>query len=317
MAIAVTALVFILALIVCSRRRVSARVGAITLVLGTVAVGASAGSLGVIPAGGVATAAPGGPTAQTGAAGPLYRRLCLRCHGADGKGERGAGVPDFSQPAWHKRRGDARLAAAILEGKGSAMPAFAGRLSKAQARALVAHLRAFAPALSGSSGNSGNFVAAANGADFDAQLRQLQREFEELRQQFRELTTGESGAEKPSTGAATRDDTRPVSLSPRPSGRLFRQLCQRCHGASGEGIRDKGDGDLPDFRRREWHRQHSDAELLASILKGTDGSMPAFGHRISEAEARGLVTHVRGFAVAGPQERRPAEDSPESAAAGR
>jgi hypothetical protein len=34
--------------------------------------------------------------------------------------------------------------------------------------------------------------------------------------------------------------------------------------------------------------------------------MPAFGSKISEAEARGLVSHVRGFAKAGPGQARPA-----------
>jgi mono/diheme cytochrome c family protein len=107
-----------------------------------------------------------------------------------------------------------------------------------------------------------------------------------------------------------------VTSAPRPSGHLFRQLCQRCHGAGGEGVRKDDDGEVPDFRRKEWHRHRSDAEMLASILQGTGGAMPAFGGRVSETEARGLVAHVRAFSVTGPGERRPAANSAERASSG-
>jgi mono/diheme cytochrome c family protein len=138
--------VLILALIVVYyRRRISARFFGSGLILGAVAVLAASGGLGVLPAGGAAVIEPGGKAAPAQAAGTLYRRFCARCHGADGKGVRGEGVPDFTRADWHRRRGDAQLAAVILEGKGTAMPAFGGRLSKAQAKALVGHLRSFAP----------------------------------------------------------------------------------------------------------------------------------------------------------------------------
>jgi hypothetical protein len=122
------------------------------------------------------------------AAGTLYRRFCMRCHGADGKGMRGEGVPDFTQAAWHRRRSDAQFAAVILEGKSVAMPAFGGRLSKTQARALAAHLRSFAPLRDGNSGMSTD--------EIDTRFRQLQRELEELRRLFQELTAAESALKK-------------------------------------------------------------------------------------------------------------------------
>jgi mono/diheme cytochrome c family protein len=301
-----TVLVLILALIFCCLPRHSARRGGNVVVLGTVTLLVSAGSLGLIPTGGAATAVPGGLAARTGAAGPLYRRFCVRCHGADGRGERGDRVPDFTQPAWQRKRSDAQLAAAILEGKGSAMPAFGGRLSKAQARALAAHVRAFAARASGKSRTA---------TDFDAQFRRLQKEYDDLRKQLDELTAAAGGSEKSARAV----------LGPRghvrPAGPLFRQLCQRCHGASGEGVREKGDEEVPDFRLKEWHQQRSDAQLLASILKGTYGAMPAFHRKIDEAEARGLVAFVRGFVAVRPNAVRPAATAsdrfpPESVAAG-
>ena len=58
----------------------------------------------------------------------------------------------------------------------------------------------------------------------------------------------------------------------------------------------KGGEDVPNFRLPRWHHKRTDAQLLSSILKGTEGSMPAFRRQISEMEARGLVAYVRGFA---------------------
>jgi mono/diheme cytochrome c family protein len=77
----------------------------------------------------------------------LFRRYCLSCHGADGKGDASGavkGVPDFTRPTWQRKRSDAQLVVSIRDGKGSEMPPFSDRFNEAQVKSLVAHVRGFA-----------------------------------------------------------------------------------------------------------------------------------------------------------------------------
>jgi mono/diheme cytochrome c family protein/uncharacterized membrane protein len=86
--------------------------------------------------------------AEAQPAGALFRQRCVKCHGADGSGNRAryrqSDIPDFTDPAWQARRSDAQLLASILEGKRRKMPPWRGKLSPEQARGLVAEVRAFA-----------------------------------------------------------------------------------------------------------------------------------------------------------------------------
>jgi mono/diheme cytochrome c family protein len=82
---------------------------------------------------------------------------------------------------------------------------------------------------------------------------------------------------------------------------LYRQLCQRCHAASGQGDPSAGFSGIPNFTDRAWQATRSDPQLLQSILDGKGEGMPTFRDRVSAAQAQGLVNHIRGF---GP--RRPA-----------
>ncbi len=120
----------------------------------------------------------------------LFRRYCAKCHGADGKGspmrDTLPRIPDFSSPGWHLTRSDARLVASVLEGKGTEMPAFRGKLASGQARALVAVIRGFSPSTSS--------PAQAATSDFEDRFRALSSEFERLRQQSRELSAGSPAA---------------------------------------------------------------------------------------------------------------------------
>jgi mono/diheme cytochrome c family protein len=143
---------------------------------------------------GLAPHAPGAESAPAGEgasnAGELYRSHCAGCHGRDGQGnglrKRGTDVPDFTSREWRRSRTDAQLTASILDGKGSAMPSFDDRLSRQEAKALVAHVRAFAP------GAAPAAAAAPRAADppddFDARFRQLEVELEDLQRQFREAS---------------------------------------------------------------------------------------------------------------------------------
>jgi mono/diheme cytochrome c family protein len=113
----------------------------------------------------------------------LFQRSCAKCHGADGRGNdlrvQFPRIPNFTSSNWQKGRIDAQLTASILEGKGTAMPAFGGKLGEAQVRELVTYLRSFAPAESRSiSGTS----------DFYRRYLELRKEMDDLERQYRALS---------------------------------------------------------------------------------------------------------------------------------
>jgi mono/diheme cytochrome c family protein/uncharacterized membrane protein len=99
------------------------------------------------------------------AVGDLFRRRCVKCHGADGTGSRGRErfdeIPDFTKTTWQARRSDAQLLASVLDGKGEDMPPSRGKISPEQARRLVAHVRSFAstPAKPGEEEQEGTALA--------------------------------------------------------------------------------------------------------------------------------------------------------------
>jgi mono/diheme cytochrome c family protein len=206
-------------------------------------------------------------------------------------------LPDFTQAIWQRQRNDAQLAVTIRDGKGTGMPAFGDRLSKAQIKTLVAQLRSFAPEHNRmpASGSPPSSVET----DFDTRFQQLLNELEELKMQMRQLTAAEgSRAKPPARRAARQDDDDPEEPAPT-AAEHFAELCQRCHGADGKGRQGKNDN-LPDFTRRAWQARRTDAQLLASILNGTKGGMPPFRQRLSEAQAKELVAHIRRFCPARP-----------------
>jgi len=127
----------------------------------------------------------------------LFRRFCAMCHGPDGRGtamrENLPMLPDFTRTAWQEGRSDRQLAVSIFDGRGAKMPSFAGRVSREQARDLVAFIRTFAP-------SRARPVSTATD-DFETRLRQLNLEFEDLGRQIRALST--STPPTPSSTAAS------------------------------------------------------------------------------------------------------------------
>ncbi len=65
---------------------------------------------------------------------------CSMCHGTDGK--KMAGTKEFASPDVQKMS-DAELTAAINDGKPPKMPAYKGKLTGDQVKALVAYIRSF------------------------------------------------------------------------------------------------------------------------------------------------------------------------------
>jgi quinol-cytochrome oxidoreductase complex cytochrome b subunit/mono/diheme cytochrome c family protein len=130
------------------------------------------------------TAASAETAARTRAAAGLFRQYCLVCHGADGRGSEMKtsmpSIPDFASRGWQEGRTNPQLVVSILEGKGTLMPAFRGRVSDEQTQDLVAYLRAFGPARASPS------VAPAS--DFEKRYQELQEEWNELQRQLQELS---------------------------------------------------------------------------------------------------------------------------------
>jgi mono/diheme cytochrome c family protein len=119
---------------------------------------------------------------------PGLSSRCTRCHGSDGTGsparDQLGEMPNFTSHKWQTSRSDTQLFVSILDGKGSHMPSFRGKLSDKEAREMVSQIRALDPEKAESRSES-----AAD--DFETRFRELQKELEELKKQLRELTRGQ------------------------------------------------------------------------------------------------------------------------------
>jgi mono/diheme cytochrome c family protein len=118
-----------------------------------------------------------------------YREFCLSCHGIDGKGTEMrpnmSAVPDFTVGGWQDSKNRTELALRILDGKGTLMPAFRERVGDDDAQNLVAYIRAFGPRQTRQVEST---APAPPASDFENQFRQLQRQWDELEKQLRELS---------------------------------------------------------------------------------------------------------------------------------
>lgn len=98
---------------------------------------------------GLAAAAGAVQAQQPVDAAQLYARNCASCHGTAGAPNpamaRSLGaIPDFTDPHALASVADSVLVGVITAGKGRNMPAYRGRLTAEQIRALVAHVKALA-----------------------------------------------------------------------------------------------------------------------------------------------------------------------------
>jgi mono/diheme cytochrome c family protein len=123
-------------------------------------------------------------SSESAAAGvALFNKMrCARCHDAQGKGTAARDdmpeIPDFTSAHWQKKRPVAQLVAAILDGRGTKMPAFAGRVTREEAHELALYVRTMGPVKADVDGPA---------VDFQKRFDELQKEFQRLREQFEEL----------------------------------------------------------------------------------------------------------------------------------
>lgn len=91
-----------------------------------------------------ATLALGAPgfAAASNDAGQLFKSKCSMCHGMDGKGYPAIHTPNFTNAAWQAHHTDQQIVHAITNGvKGTAMPAFGGKLTADQIQGLMHYVR--------------------------------------------------------------------------------------------------------------------------------------------------------------------------------
>jgi mono/diheme cytochrome c family protein len=113
-----------------------------------------------------------------------FRQYCLNCHGVDGRGTEMKTamptIPDFKLNTWQDSHTNPQLVASILDGKGTLMPAFRGRMDETQTKDIVAYIRAFNP--------SATPPTPAPTSGFEGRFQQLQQEWETLQKQLKEIT---------------------------------------------------------------------------------------------------------------------------------
>jgi mono/diheme cytochrome c family protein len=113
----------------------------------------------------------------------IFSQFCLVCHGPDGTGrivrQAMPPIPDFTNPHWQLEKKDGELLLSILEGKGTLMPPNNMRVSRDQARDLVAFIRAFGPARPAEE--------SIGDTEFDRSVRRLQAQFQQLESELKKL----------------------------------------------------------------------------------------------------------------------------------
>jgi mono/diheme cytochrome c family protein len=215
----------------------------------------------------------------------IYRAFCLACHNVDGKSAivrpNWPDVPDFALASWPSKS-NAELSKAILNG-GKVMPSMKDKLTPETADAMVKFLREY----------------------FNHDKKVIPPESQELPkipEKDKEPVPEKDKDKKPKP-----KETMPTEPSPEMQKRLwaagiiFRDYCIACHGPDGTGVPAMRVTltTLPDFTKRSFHEQHSDPQLLVSILDGKGTAMPSNRGRITEAQAWDLVAFIRAFGPKG------------------
>jgi cbb3-type cytochrome c oxidase subunit III len=72
----------------------------------------------------------------------IFKKNCMVCHGADGKGFAALKTPNFTDPKWQSATKDKDMREVIKNGKkGTAMVGFGGQLKEEEITAVIAYIR--------------------------------------------------------------------------------------------------------------------------------------------------------------------------------
>ena len=254
----------------------------------------------------------------------VFRANCARCHDPDGKGNAMRAVmpkiPDFTDQKWQAAHTSAELEQAVLNGKGTFMPAWKGKLGGFPVGQLVEYVREFAggekavgakvPSLSplpatppslplpstSSSPSSTSPSQPAEPAATPATEPAAAPSAKHI------AAHAPAGKESPRPTASSQ----PYAISPaaRVGEGLFQHNCVMCHGPHGRGTPMRAAMPvIPNFTEDAFQNMHSDGQLIAAILNGKGGLMPSFAGKLTTAEVQDLVAYVRTF---GPHRAKPA-----------
>jgi mono/diheme cytochrome c family protein len=216
----------------------------------------------------------------------IFRAYCLACHNVDGKGAivrpGMPDIPDFTLASWQGTKTDAELSKSILGG-GKFMPSMKDKLTPADADKMVAFVRGFR--------DGKQVVELESGHVPKTTVPSPPELFPPPSDKAKSLP---ATVEKKFTASATSPE---LADRLRQAGVLYRQYCIVCHGTDGAGMPSMRVAlpTLPDFTRPVFHEQHSDPQLLISILDGKGALMPANRGRVGEKQARDLVAYIRAF----------------------
>jgi cbb3-type cytochrome c oxidase subunit III len=236
----------------------------------------------------------GGPTAPKpamplNAAGmkpeQIFRAFCLACHNVDGKGAivrpGMPDIPDFTLETFQKSKAVPELSKSILAG-GKFMPPMKDKLTQEDADKMAAFVRDF-------------FKDGKNVIALESSVVPIKQEKSLPDKEKAPVIAQEKlHPEPPSTSPEQAERLRSASV-------LFREYCIVCHGPDGTGAANMRPAlpTLPDFTKTIFRDQHSDSQLLISILDGKGTLMPANRGRLNESQARDLVGFIHTFAPAG------------------
>jgi mono/diheme cytochrome c family protein len=124
-------------------------------------------------------------------AGGIFNTNCIPCHGHDGRGTlvRPAmpPIPDFTSRGWQTSRSSSQLTSSILEGKGTLMPPWNGKLTPEQVRDLVLYVRSFGGPSTLAAETEGEAPVALSRVEFHNRIRSLRQQFDELEKQSQTL----------------------------------------------------------------------------------------------------------------------------------
>jgi cytochrome c2 len=183
-------------------------------------------------------------------------------------------IPDFTDLAWHQSRSDIQLRISILEGKDQQMPSNGGQVTEAQAIALVAHIRTFAPAAPRVERTE------APSTDFDSEFKRLQREWDDLQKQLLALPAA------PATKSVAPVNLPPAKIARRSgapaAGEFFGQNCAGCHTIGAGSLTGPDLKNVTGRKDREWLVQYLQ-NPKAIIESGDEYAL----HLL--AEARGVI----------------------------
>ncbi|MGA2609663.1 MAG: c-type cytochrome [Terriglobia bacterium] len=72
----------------------------------------------------------------------IFKKNCVMCHGADGKGSSALRTPNFTEPKWQSSTKEKEMREVVKNGKrGTAMPAFGDKLKDGEISAVIACVR--------------------------------------------------------------------------------------------------------------------------------------------------------------------------------